>query len=93
MTFRVTVPTTPANLYDLIASQNEAHEWCQSVGIQARASNAGIVRFAVGGGQPLQELAAGQTVEVGTNSPKAIWVDSDNGTEELNVSLTSGANG
>lgn len=92
-TRRVVVPTTKTNLFELLGSDNPAHEWCQSVGIQARPSNAGIVRFGVGGGDVSQELVAGQSTQVGTNSPKAIYVESDNGTDEINVSLTAGANG
>jgi hypothetical protein len=92
-TRRVTVPTAPTNLFELMASQNPAHEYCQSIGIQARTTNVGIVEVGVGGGQPVQELVAGQSTEIGTNSPKSIFVRSTNGTEQINVSLTAGANG
>lgn len=93
MTKRITVPTTKTNLHTLLATRNGAHEYCQGVGLQARSTNSGVVRFAVGGGPCVQELVAGSSIGLGTNTPKSIWVESDNGTEEINVSLTVGANG
>jgi hypothetical protein len=73
-----------------MGSTNPAHEYCQRIGIQARTTNTGTVRFSVNNDVPTTELAAGNSAQVLVNTPKNVWVESDNGTEQINIEFMQG---
>ena len=86
-TRKFTIPTTATSIYALFDSDDQALFTCQGMGLQADDGNSGSVFFGSRASKA-QELVAGAATFITINSPRDVWVRSENGTELLNVSLT-----